>query len=46
MKTTFAIVIKHKDSTRLFGNNCGDCGMMTIYADDGIYARASNSRNL
>ena len=36
--------IEHRDRTKLFGHNCKECGMMTVYADDGVYAKSSNYR--
>ena len=34
----------HTDATILFGSNCQQCGMMTLYADDAQYMTTGRSR--
>ena len=34
----------HRDTNRLFGSECVECGIMTIYADDAQYMTAGTSR--
>ena len=35
----------HQDTSQLFSNNCNNCGIMPMYADDGLYLTSSNNRN-
>ena len=35
----------HNVTETLFGDNCTDCGSLTLYADDGLYVTSSKSRN-
>ena len=34
----------HDDNTRLFGQNCNDCGTLITYADDATYFVANRTR--
>ena len=34
----------HQDNSRLFGQECSDCGQLPVYADDSLYVVSSKSR--
>ena len=36
--------VAHADRSKLFGNQCSDCGILTNYADDTTYAVANKDR--
>ena len=36
----------HSDPTVLFGGICNNCGVLPVYADDGLFLFRSNQRNL
>ena len=36
----------HSENSSLFNKYCDDCGLFTLYADDGLYVKVSNNRNL
>ena len=38
--------LTHLDRTKLFGSNCGRCGLIVNYADDLTYHVANRSRNM
>ena len=37
--------IRHRDSSKLFGQSCDNCGSIIIFADDAEFLIASNNRN-
>ena len=46
LEDDFCINQAHRDSIRLFGNECNDCGSLTVFADDSVFLHASNNRHL
>ena len=41
----FCVNLTHANTDKLFNSDCPDCGTCTMYADDGLYSVASNSRD-